>query len=228
MKVSEIVTRVRAAIDELTQGNDDFLHSTEDSQNLTKIIIDKIGYALQHVIENAPLEKLDSDSFEKLSAEELAANFSIDGNMIAKVKLPSNVLRIVEARLSSWSQFPVPESDKSQVYLMQQDKYARGSWDRPVTIMTWHGADRFLEMYCAKTTQDTLELVFIRKPQPVTIAENASTDTDVEVPSQLYASFIYQVAGLTMVAFREEVAGQLFAIAQRYLTNEQPNMQPDE
>lgn len=228
MKVSEIVTRVRAAIDELTQGNDDFLHSTEDSQNLTKIIIDKIGYALQHVIENAPLEKLDSDSFEKLSAGELAANFSIDGNMIAKVKLPSNVLRIIEARLSSWSQFPVPESDKSQVYLMQQDKYARGSWDRPVTIMTWHGADRFLEMYCAKTIQDTLELVFIRKPQPVTIAENASTDPDVKVPSQLYASFIYQVAGLTMVAFREDVAGQLFAIAQRYLTNEQPNMQPDE
>jgi len=41
------------------------------------------------------------------------------------------------------------------------------------------------------------------------------------VPTQLEASLIYQIAALTMVAFREEVAASLFAIAQRYLDPEQ-------
>ena len=235
MKVTEIVTRVRAAIDELTQDGTDFENKTEDELNLTRIIIDKIGYALQHIIEHAPLEKLDSDMFEELTAEELADSFSIDTadaeSMVAKVKLPKDLLRIVEARLSSWSQFPVPEPDTSQVYLMQQDKYARGSWDRPVTILTWHGSDKYLEMYCAKTANDTLNFTFIRKPKvediPASGKDEHGEEIEISVPSQLQASLIYQVAGLTMVAFREDIAASLFAIAQRYLDPEQSNRQSE-
>ena len=224
MKVTEIVTRVRSAIDELTQSGTDFLLESEDEANMTKIIIDKIGYALQYVIENAPLEKLDSNVFEQPTAEELGG-FSISttdtDNMVAKMKLPEDLLRIIEARLSSWSQFPEPESDKSQVFLMQQDKYARGSWDRPVNILTWEGSDRYLYMYCAKTASDTLNLTFIRKPKlediPADGKDKDGHEIDVDVPTQLQTSLIYQVAGLTMVAFREDIAASLFAIAQRYL-----------
>lgn len=216
MTVQEIVTRVRAAIDELMENDSDFLSESTDEMNLTRVIVDKIGYALQHIIENAPLDKLDDSVFEVYSAEELASNFSIDANLVGHVKLPTDLLRIIEARLSSWSHFPIPESDTSQVYLMQQDTYARGSWDRPVNILTYNGKQRMLEMYCARTAKDTLNFVFIRKPAASSYSADNMRAT-VNCPAGLQASLIYQVAGLSMVAFREDVAASLFAIAARYL-----------
>ena len=219
MTVQEIVTRVRSAIDELTANDSQFITSSEDVQNMTRIIVDKIGYALQHVIEHAPLEKLDSSLFEVLTPEELAASFSIDSGLVGQLKLPTDLLRIIVARLSSWSKSPYPESDSSQTYLMQQDQYARGSWDRPVSILTNHGSDRYLEMYSAKTASDTLNFSFIRKPLMPTIDVTSaeSMSTDINVPAMLQAALVYQVAALTMVAFREDVASSLFTIAQRHL-----------
>ena len=220
MTVQEIVTRVRSAIDELMENDSQFLRQSTDEANLTRVIIDKIGYALQHIMEIAPLDKLDSDVFDTLTPAELSSDFSIDAELVGRVKLPKDLLRIIEARLSSWSHFPIPEPDTSQVYLMQQDKYARGSWDRPANILTYIGADKTLEMYCAKTTSDTLNFVFIRKPDTSNIdADHMSADVDV--PAALEASLIYQIAGLSMVAFREDVAASLFTIAARYLDPEQ-------
>lgn len=211
MTVQEIVTRVRAAIDELMENDSQFLRQSTDEMNLTRVIVDKIRYGLQYVIEHAPLDRLDNSVMEELSQAELQSSFSIDSNLVGRLKLPAGLLRIVTARLSSWSHFPIPETDTSQVYLMQQDTYARGSWDRPVNIIT----AGTLEMYCAKTNQDTLVFKFIRRPSTDYTADNMSAN--VNVPSALEAALIYQVAGLSMVAFREDVAASLFAIADKYL-----------
>ena len=216
MQVGEIVTRVRAVIDELMVNDSDFLRVSKDEENLTRVIVDKIGYALQHVMENAPVDKLDESSFETLTTEETERDFHIDSELVGMLKLPSDILRIIEARLSSWSHYPLPDPDTSHVYLMQQDPYARGSWDRPVNILTYHGSDRYLEMYCAKASTDTLNFVFIRKPDTEGYSADSLT-TEVSVPARLEASLIYQVAALTMVAFREDIAQSLFAIAARYL-----------
>ena len=221
MTVTEIVARVRSAIDELMPNQSQFLTGSTDEANLTDVIIDKIGYALQHVIKNAPQDMLDGSIFEELTAQELSQDFAIenigtvaDPVLVGKLTLPQDLLRIVEARLSSWSHFPIPEPTTSQVYLMQQDKYARGSWDRPVNILT----AGTLEMYCAKTDADTLRFVFVRKP---VIHEATQQDPAyVDCPAKLEAAFIYQVAGLAMVAFREEVAESLFRIADRYMFNQ--------
>ncbi len=211
MTVQEIVTRARSAIDELMENDSQFLRQSTDEANLTRVIVDKIGYALQYVYENAPLNKLDSSAFEELTQQEVQSSFSIGSDLVGRLKLPSGLMRIVTARLSSWSHFPIPEPDTSQVYLMQQDQYAKGSWDRPVNILT----AGTLEMYCAKNQSDTLKFVFIRKPS-TSFSPDAPT-TQVKIPASLEASLIYQVAGLSMVAFREDVAASLFAIADKYL-----------
>lgn len=215
MTVQEIVTRVRAAIDELMDNDSQFLSQSTDEANLTRVIVDKIGYALQHILENAPADKLDSSIYSEFNPTEMAANFRITSDLVGIVTLPTGLLRIVTAMLSSWSHFPIPEPDTSQVYLMQQDTYARGSWDRPVNILT---AGK-LEMYCAKEATDTLKFVYIKKP--TTTFSPDSPLTVVNCPAALEASLIYQIAGLSMVAFREDVAASLFQIAARYLDPEQ-------
>ena len=214
MTVQEIVTRVRSAIDELMENDSQFLRQSTDEANLTRVIVDKIGYALQYVYENAPLDKLDSSAFEELTQQEMQSSFSIDSNLVGRLTLPAGLLRIVTARLSSWSLFPIPEPDTSQVYLMQQDQYARGSWDRPVNIIT---AGK-LEMYCARAATDTLKFVFIRKPS--TSFSPDSPSTTVNVPASLEAAMIYQVAGLSMAAFKDDLAASLFAISDKYLNQE--------
>ena len=216
MTVQEIVTRVRSAIDELVENDSDFIRQSGDEANLTRVIVDKIGYALQEVIENAPLSKLDSSAFSTLTASELASNFSISQDLVGHLTLPSDMLRIIDARLSSWSQFPLPEPDTSDIAMMQQDSYARGSYDRPVIILTHEGSSRILDMYSARTSGDTLKFVFVRKPNVSGISAN-NMNQNVSVPSQLEAALIYQIAGLAMVAFREDLASSLFAIAQQYM-----------
>lgn len=213
MTVSELVTRVRAAIDELMVNDSNFLSQSADEQNLDSIIKNSIGFALQHIFEHAPLEKL-SGNVSTLSSVTIDTT-----TLVGTVTLPDNLLRIVEARLSSWTQFPKPESDTSQVYLMQSDEYARGSWDRPVNILTYDGSgNRILQMYCAKATTDTLRFAYIAKPTQTT----GDSDT-VNVPTQLEAALVYQVAGLAMIAFREDISGSLFAIAARYIGTDDNN-----
>lgn len=214
MQVQEIVTRVRAAIDEQTASNSEFANATSDEQNLRGIIIDKIPYALTFILENAPEDKLDDETLDGLTQAE-TSGVTIAAGSPVKVQLPSDVLRVVSARLSSWSQSPVPVSDSSQEYLMQQDEYARGSWDRPVNAIAYHGAYRYLELYSAKANTDAIEATVIRKP---VIGDTSVNATDVSVPYRLEGAFIYQIAGLTMVAFREEVAAKLFGIAREFLT----------
>ena len=216
MTVEEIVTRVRAAIDEITQDGTDLEELTSDEEDMTSIIIDKIPYALQQIIEQAPVLKLDSSMIETLTQEELTSQFTITEDLVGVLTLPSTLLRIIEARLNTWSYFPIPEPSTSQVYMMQQDKYARGSYDRPVNILTHQGSNRVLEMYCAKAESDTLVFQFIRKPD---IDELTTDDmaTEISVPVLLEAALIYQVAALTMVAYREDIASNLFAISQRYM-----------
>ena len=224
--VSDIVSHVRSAIDELMQNDASFLNQSEDEANLTQIIIDKIGYALQFVIENAPIEKLDSSMIGTLTTAEMAESDRFNLVSIGttqnpaykgRLKLPDDLLHIVDARLSSWTHFPKPLSDSSQEAIMQLDEYARGSWDRPVNILTYDGANRYLDMYCAKvgtgTGIDTLKFTLIRKP---TVTHYTSS-SNVNVPDLLEASLIYQIAGMAMTAFREDVAASLFAIAQKYL-----------
>lgn len=231
MTVQDIVNRVRLAIDEYTLEGTSFAQLSTDEQDLTRIIVDKIPYALQQVIEEAPLDKLDDDMFETLTSTQIASNFALveidphpagttyEGDYMGRLKLPDDYLRIVEARLSSWSHYPIPEPSTSQVYLMQQDQYARGSWDRPVNILTFNGSDKVLEMYCAKTSSDTLQFVYIAKPD-MTNVDTEHPTTPVDVPSKLEASLIYQVAGLTMMAYREDIAGTLLAISKRYMDGE--------
>ena len=214
MTVKEIVTRVRSAIDELMANDSDFLAESSDEQNLTDVIIDKIPYALTFVIENSPEDKLDGEILDSLTQAELSGVSVVAGEPV-KVKLPTDVIRVVSARLSSWSQSPVPVSESSQEYLMQQDNYARGSWDRPVSAIAYHNKDRYIELYCAKADSDLVELSIVRKP---TTADISDPTTDIGVPVRLESSFIYQIAGLSMVAFREQVAKELFEIARSYLT----------
>ena len=214
--VAEIVRRVKSAIDELTQEGTDFSDLTNDVANMTQIIVDKIGYGLTFILENAPLDKLDSSMFEQTSP----AGSIVSGTGAEKAQVSDDVIRVVSARLSSWTYAPVPVPESSQVALMQSDEYAKGSWDRPVSVLTFENNNRYLYMYSPKTNSvETCYMTVVKKPDVSGISVS-NLSASVNVPSRLEAALVYQVAGLTMLAYREDVAQSLFNVARNYLSAE--------
>lgn len=230
MTVQEIVTRVRAAIDELMPNASQLFGQDSDEGNLTSIIVDKIGDALLYILENAPLYMLDNSVFDTVTEmpqatpgstpilSEGVTYVNITKDIMSRwhVTLPNDLIRIVEARLSSWSHFPVPIPDTSQVALMQDDQYARGTWDRPVNVLTTSAdGEKELMMCSAKSSNDTLVFVYIKKPSTTSYSTSDMT-ANVAVPLRLEAALVYHIAALAMVAFKEDATG-LFQIADRYM-----------
>lgn len=216
MKVSEIVYRVKAAIDELPNSGESSVVGDEAYDNLTSIIKDKIPYALEWVLTNAPQTKIDSSmvtSFEGTgSGGQLEMTFGVD-HMVT-VKLPDNLLRILSARLSSWYYSPVPVSEFSETALLQQNRVAKGCPDMPVTVLCTEDRNKVLKMYTAESTKDKLYVEMICKPETTAADDTA----DIAVPTKALKSFIYYIAYLTLLAFRDASAGNFLAEASRELS----------
>lgn len=216
MKVSEIVYRVKAAIDELPNSGESSVVGDEAYDNLTSIIKDKIPYALEWVLTNAPQTKIDSSmvtSFEGAeSGGQLEMTFGVD-HMVT-VKLPDNLLRILSARLSSWYYSPVPVSEFSETALLQQNRVAKGCPDMPVTVLCTEDRNKVLKMYTAESTKDKLYVEMICKPETTAADDTA----DIAVPTKALKSFIYYIAYLTLLAFRDASAGNFLAEASRELS----------
>lgn len=218
MKVSEIIYRVKAAIDELPNSGEGNIVGDEAYDNLSSIIRDKIPYALEWVLTNAPQTKIDSSmvtSFEGGSAEsggQLEMTFGTD--YMVTVKLPDNFLRILSARLSSWYYSPVPVSEFSETALLQQSRVAKGCPDMPVTVLCTEDRNKVLKMYTAESKKDKLYVEMICKPETT-----AANDTaDIAVPTKTIKSFIYYIAYLTLLAFRDASASNFLAEASRELS----------
>lgn len=216
MTTQETIARVRSAIDELPENESGFVQLTDDEQNMDRIIADKIGYGVVYVLEHAPLDKMDAENFLTISSEELDECFNIDNENVGILRLPDKVLRVVDAYLSSWPYSPAVETNGSQVALMQGDKYARGSYDRPVIILKYVGNERALYMYSAQSPSDELLFTYIAKPD-VSGYTDIGQNSTVDIPTKLEAALVYQIAGLVMTAYREDIAASLFAIARKYM-----------
>ena len=123
MNVSEIVYRVKAAIGEVVNLDNPRLAEGVNSDNLEYIIVDKISYAFEWVIQNAPISLLEGSLTTPLDSR-LAVRKD-DGSI--EVVLPDDVLRIVSARLSSWFYSPPVSDEHSEVAAMQMYPCSKGT-----------------------------------------------------------------------------------------------------
>ena len=99
MNVSEIIYKVKAAIDELSTLDYPKLAESVNLENIDLIIVDKIPYALEWIIQNAPATLLTGDLTESFNNSGLVTKVSDD--YVFEIELPSTTLRVVSARLST-------------------------------------------------------------------------------------------------------------------------------
>lgn len=230
MKLSEIITRVEAALDEL--GDSAALYvgdsATEDGQgaNLQSVIIDKVPYALRWVLDNIPIDLLDIDLFTFYTASSGSAYSEDDGvlamtfddDLVATVSLPDDTFRVVNARLSSWKYSPSPVSMRSDTALLQQYSSTMGCPELPVSVFGIADGGKKLYMYTGESTDDTFSGTVILFPDWDDI-DTDDLDTDIPVPSKFLKNFIYYIAYLVAAAFRDANQSGFLEIAKDGLTN---------
>lgn len=203
LSIEEIVQKVRTKYDEIALNESGMVGDTDDS-DFDTIVKSCISDAYRFVVNNADLSMLEGKQITDGKLE-------IDSNLVGHVALPVDFLRGLTFRLSSWqsSASDIITEDTPE-YRMQSDPYACGTYQHPVAAIVHTSTGRELELYKAKTSNDTLKsFVYI----PAWDEES----NDVDIPDQIADAFIYYVAGLTATTFREDVANDFIKVAKGLL-----------
>ena len=206
--VEQIIEQVRIKYDEFGTDESEMIVSPDNADMYT-IIASNIAPAYRFVVFNADLSMLEGKTVEDNSS------FSIDEELVGHLLLPSDFMRGVTARLSSWKSSPsnIIEENSSE-YRMQADPYACGTTEHPVVALIHTNHGRELEFYKAKTKDDTLKS-FVYIPAP---PDDLHTGTgSILIADQLSDAFIYYVAALTATTFREDVANDFFKVAKNLI-----------
>lgn len=212
MNVSEIVYKVKAAIGEVVDLEYPKALESVNADNLLHIIVDKIPYAFEWVIQNAPVSLLEGDLTSTLDARTATLN----GNTV-EIVMPDDVLRIISARLSSWVYTPPVSDEHSEVAMQQRYPTTRGTYDAPACVLFSEDGKQILRMFSAETKSDKAYISVIRKPSTMSV-DMSDGIKEVNVPSRVEASFIYYIAALTMQALGEN-SQSFFEIATLNLKN---------
>lgn len=210
MNVSEIIYKVKAAIDELSTLDYPKLAESVNLENIDLIIVDKIPYALEWIIQNAPATLLTGDLTESFNNSGLVTKVS--GDYVFEIELPSTTLRVVSARLSSWMFTPEMSDEHSDVAAMQMYPTSRGTWDNPACVIYNENGKQILRMFSGKTRDDVYYITLALKPD-VSFTDTWDGEAIVPIPERLTASFIYYIAGLTTLAMKEDVSKSLLELA---------------
>ena len=210
MNVREIIYKVKAAIDELSTLDYPKLAESVNLENIDLIIVDKIPYALEWIIQNAPATLLTGDLTESFNNSGLVTKVSDD--YVFDIELPSTTLRVVSARLSTWMFTPEMSDEHSNVAAMQMYPTSRGTWDNPACVIYNENGKQILRMFSGKTKDDVYYITLALKPD-VSFTDTWDGEAVVPIPERLTASFIYYIAGLTTLAMKEDVSKSLLELA---------------
>lgn len=210
MNVSEIIYKVKAAIDELSTLDYPKLAESVNLENIDLIIVDKIPYALEWIIQNAPATLLTGGLTESFNNSGLITKVS--GDYVFDIELPSTTLRVLSARLSSWMFTPEMSDEHSDVAAMQLYPVSRGTWDNPACVIYNENGKQILRMFSGKTKDDVYYITLALKPD-VSFTDTWDGEAEVPIPERLTASFIYYIAGLTTLAMKEDVSKSLLELA---------------
>ena len=195
---TEIYNKVRALLDETAENDADFILTDKDSTELNAIIDEVALLSVRNVHLGAPYWMLDGESFS-------ATDFKVGDNLVATLSLPKEFLRLVKAKLPSWSA-PVTKviTEDSPEYRMQANKYMRGTAAKPVCALVLLANDtRGLELYSATETDDEVSLLILKEPA-------WSNNGGIDICPRLENAIIAQITGQTLLALGENERAQTY------------------
>lgn len=201
MTVSEIINRVRWAVDE-EKGYADY-----ETGYMDNIIKASIHDALVWVNTYADPSLLVGTSEDPGSVMHETLNVVL-GGYITPTK---SLLRIIRVREEDWKRaVMVPVSEDSEEYAMQSDETAKADDTRPVVAVI-ESIPKKLQVF-PTTAGKKVDVTYAYAPD-TTIADG---DTVISVTQGAQGAFIYYLAYLLMIAYNDPRAGAMFSTAKMH------------
>lgn len=205
MKVSEIINRVRWAVDE-EQGYADY-----ETNYMDNIIRASIHDALVWVNTYADSSLLVGTSADSGYVKHETLTVGTDGYLT-----PTNsLLRIIRVRNTGWNNTGwnkaamTPVREDSEEYVMQADETAKADASRPIVAII-ETVPRKLQVFPSKEN-DEVEVTYAYAPS-ITVDDNS----DISITSGAQGAFIYYLAYLLMIAYNDPRAGAMFSTAKMH------------
>lgn len=200
MTVSDIINRVRWAVDEET-GYADY-----ETNYMDNIIKASIHDALVWVNTYADPNLLIGTSADSGYVKHEKLTVGTDGYLT-----PTNsLLRIIRVRNTGWNKAVMtPVREDSEEYVMQADATAKADASRPIVAII-ETVPRKLQVFPSKANDD-VEVTYTYAPS-VTVDD----DSDIAITSGAQGAFIYYLAYLLMIAYNDARAGAMFSTAKMH------------
>lgn len=201
MIVSEIIDRVRKAVDE-EKGYADY-----ETGYMDNIIKASIRDALVWVNTYADPSLLVGTAADSGCVQHETLDV-VTGGYITPTK---SLLRIIRVRNTGWNKAVMtPVREDSEEYVMQADKTARGDASRPIAAII-ETVPRKLQVFPSKEN-DKVEVTYTYAPS-VTVDDD---DSEIAITSGAQGALIYYLAYLLMIAYNDPRAGAMFSTAKMH------------
>lgn len=198
MQVSEIINRVRWAVDE-EKGYADY-----ETDYMDNIIKASIHDALVWVNTYADSSLLIGTSADSGYVKHETLKVVKDGYLTPTQSL----LRIIRVRNTGWKKAVMtPVREDSEEYVMQADETAKADASRPIVAII-ESVPRKLQVFPGNVGDD-VEVTYAYAP-------SVDDNSDIAITSGAQGALIYYLAYLLMIAYNDPRAGAMFSTAKMH------------
>ena len=197
--VAEIVSDVKACLDEMGINDSEFLIS-EDNMDMEIIAESKIPDAMRFVNLNADISYLEPICKSEVSCK-------ADESGMVTLTLPDDFLRLVLAKVHGWRipvTTPIVYSDKE--YAALKNRITTGYPDNPKAAYSISAeGDKVLELYTCSLSDVGNNV----KVDYSYISESVDDNGEYNIPDKVYRGVVYYIAGLTLLTYKDSHADSL-------------------
>lgn len=203
--VSELVKEVKVLLDRNQESAGLLTPADSDTLSQGELIQSKIVDAARIILKDAPASMLDGKTFDGLNTAWAETN----GAYVGTVYLPSDMIRLLDVKVSDWNRSAEIITEEDDAYKIQCSRFGvRGNPERPIAALIHNSGNRYLELFTSKSNTATVSLTYVGMP--------FISEGNIDLPETLKDSIVYMAGYLTCISLGDtDTASGLLGVARK-------------
>lgn len=203
--VSELVKEVKVLLDRNQESAGLLTPTDSDTLSQGELIQSKIVDAARIILKDAPASMLDGKTFDGLNTAWAETN----GAYVGTVHLPSDMIRLLDVKVSDWNRSAEIITEEDDAYKIQCSRFGvRGNPERPIAALIHNSGNRYLELFTSKINTATVSLTYVGMP--------FISEGNIDLPETLKDSIVYMAGYLTCISLGDtDTASGLLGVARK-------------
>lgn len=203
--VSELVKEVKVLLDRNQESAGLLTPTDSDTLSQGELIQSKIVDAARIILKDAPASMLNGKTFDGLNTAWAETN----GAYVGTVYLPSDMIRLLDVKVSDWNRSAEIITEEDDAYKIQCSRFGvRGNPERPIAALIHNSGNRYLELFTSKSNAATVSLTYVGMP--------FISEGNIDLPETLKDSIVYMAGYLTCISLGDtDTASGLLGVARK-------------